>query len=1267
VFGTNATLASTTLTGRTKLTNATTTSLSITGRLFDNTSSAGTNGMVLKSTGSGFAWVATSTLGLTGLTAASIDTSAELAAILTDETGSGRSVFSASPAFSGTATFAALTATGTLTVANNINISDTNKGYQIGGNRILYASSTNSSTLVGSGAGAALLTSGIYNTVLGYQALSTATSSSNNTAVGFQALQFNRGGGENSAYGTQSLNNNTTGTQNTAIGFNSLRYNTTGYANTANGSYTLVYNTTGISNTASGYGSLFSNTTGDFNTALGKDAGHYLTDGSSAASTTDYSLFLGYNTKALTSNDQNSIVIGYNANGLGSNTVVLGNDSITTTALKGNVGIGTTTPSRKLTVAGTSFFGNTITASAINATGTLTVSNNINISDTTKGYQIGSARILYASSSNKSTLVGSGAGVALKSTGFSNVALGYDALLTATTSSSNTAVGAESLKFNRGGVSNVATGFQSLFSNTAGSYNTAVGSGALFSNTRGARNTAQGYQSLSSNIGGSSNTAFGESSLDNNITGSYNTAIGMNAGIDLNTASSTGFNTFIGFYAGGGITTGVNNTILGAQVTGLAATLSNNIIIADGAGNQRINVGATGNVGIGTSTPTNKLTVAGTSNFTGNLTLSSSSANIVLGSNYLSGDGGDEGLTVGPLGQVMIDYAGATYDLWLQGATTTIAGDTRNLALMGNSTNDDLILNVNTEYDCVSVGGLSCTAALDVTGTGQFSGNLTLSGSTANLAIGSNYVSGDGDDEGLIIEVDGDVLMSKDLSIVGTGFANSFAANSITGGTISSFAVARDGSLVVNQVATSTSGSDITVNVSGDQSVASTGGLYALYAVPTFSGTTGTQGTLAGVWSVPSLTSTGSTTSMYGGLFQPTKTGTGRVVNMYGLYSRAVNSNASGVVTNAYGLYIADSSETGVITNDFGVYQVDTGADNYFGGNVGIGSTTPGTKLSVNGNINITLSTTGTTNNAVCWDNAGSTLLYDCDATPADYAESYPTENNVAFGHIVMTTDTVVTTKIGTKVSKLAKAQKGASFVMGVTSDNFHDFTSAGKEEVASSHHPLPVALVGRVPVKVNLEGGDIAVGDSITVSSVAGVGTKATSTGSYTIGTALEPYTENDLEGGKDSVLVFVQNAIYNSPQDQIRASLFASALSDATEADIFTALLEDQTDTVWSRITKLAQGFVDGVLTVAGLKTDELCIGNTCVNEAQLIQVLDAINNPPATNTGGGSSSGGSGGSTGDGGGAGGDAGTTTPPTPPQDPPPSDPPPQDPVPPTP
>jgi len=113
-----------------------------------------------------------------------------------------------------------------------------------------------------------------------------------------------------------------------------------------------------------GYHALYSNTTGSQNTALGYNAGRYITGGSASNATSTNSLYLGYDTRALASGDTNEIVIGYQATGVGSNSVVLGNDSITKTILKGNVGIGTTDPgSYKLYVNG-SFYATSKSSSA---------------------------------------------------------------------------------------------------------------------------------------------------------------------------------------------------------------------------------------------------------------------------------------------------------------------------------------------------------------------------------------------------------------------------------------------------------------------------------------------------------------------------------------------------------------------------------------------------------------------------------------------------------------------------------------------------------------------------------------------------------------------------------------------------------------------------------------------------------------------------------------------------------------------------------------
>jgi hypothetical protein len=192
------------------------------------------------------------------------------------------------------------------------------------------------------------------NTRLGFEALNVVDTSTirSNTAVGYQALFSNTTGLINTANGTQALYSNTTGFSNTAVGGNALFSNTTGNNNTALGSNALTINTTGSNNTIIGRLSLSENTTGENNTAQGFQAGRFIANGTTANQTGSNSIFIGADTKALANGQTNQIVIGHNATGIGSNTVTLGNDSIVTTALKGNVGIGTTNPQGRLDVSG---------------------------------------------------------------------------------------------------------------------------------------------------------------------------------------------------------------------------------------------------------------------------------------------------------------------------------------------------------------------------------------------------------------------------------------------------------------------------------------------------------------------------------------------------------------------------------------------------------------------------------------------------------------------------------------------------------------------------------------------------------------------------------------------------------------------------------------------------------------------------------------------------------------------------------------------------
>ena len=193
-------------------------------------------------------------------------------------------------------------------------------------------------------------TTGGNNSALGFNSLTANTIGVSNSAFGHGSLQSNTTGGSNTAVGYGSLFNNTTATSNSAFGYSALYFNTTGASNTAIGNYSLFSNTTGVSNSALGLSALQNNTTGSGNSSIGFGSGQFIANKSTAATILNNSIMLGYNTSPLADNQTNQIVIGYDATGIGSNTVVLGNDSIVTTALKGNVGIGTTSPTAPLEV-----------------------------------------------------------------------------------------------------------------------------------------------------------------------------------------------------------------------------------------------------------------------------------------------------------------------------------------------------------------------------------------------------------------------------------------------------------------------------------------------------------------------------------------------------------------------------------------------------------------------------------------------------------------------------------------------------------------------------------------------------------------------------------------------------------------------------------------------------------------------------------------------------------------------------------------------------
>ena len=97
-------------------------------------------------------------------------------------------------------------------------------------------------------------TTGNYNSGVGANILSSNSTGSNNSAFGYSVLVLNSTGSNNSAVGYSALYNNTTGTNNNAFGVNALQYNTTGSSNLSFGQGSTRYNTTGSNNIVVGVG-----------------------------------------------------------------------------------------------------------------------------------------------------------------------------------------------------------------------------------------------------------------------------------------------------------------------------------------------------------------------------------------------------------------------------------------------------------------------------------------------------------------------------------------------------------------------------------------------------------------------------------------------------------------------------------------------------------------------------------------------------------------------------------------------------------------------------------------------------------------------------------------------------------------------------------------------------------------------------------------------------------------------------------------------------
>jgi hypothetical protein len=302
-------------------------------------------------------------------------------------------------------------------------------------------------------------------------------------------------------------------------------------------------------------------------------------------------------------------------------TTTLGNSNIFET-VGGDVGIATTTPAARLDVKGTGAFRDTLslipklthptlsvhgTAFAVSNTGLVTfvsgqtfpgtgtitgvtagtdltgggTSGSVTLNlDTTKVPQLGTANTFTGNQSVTGNVTASGQV--------------QGAVVNATTSLD---IGGSPFAFQVG--SNVFFGFAGN-TTMSGTFNTGGGAVALSSNTTGSGNAAYAEAALLDNTTGTDDAAFGTNALFHNTTGSFNTAIGVDA-LESNTTGSSLTCTGFGCAAADHLH---NATAIGAHAM---VKVSNALVLGSVAGVNGAT--ATVRVGIGTTSPTNLLTL----------------------------------------------------------------------------------------------------------------------------------------------------------------------------------------------------------------------------------------------------------------------------------------------------------------------------------------------------------------------------------------------------------------------------------------------------------------------------------------------------------------------------------------------------------------------------------------------------------------------------------------------------------------------------------
>jgi len=939
----------------------------------------------------------------------------------------------------------------------------------------LTASSLSPTLRVTDSAGSAALevrTGGLtsaQNSFIGYNSGRYNTTGFQNTGFGYSALRDVISGYGNTAMGSQSQLVNTAGSWNTSFGAQSLLANTVGWNNAAFGAASLASNTTGSNNTAFGTNALYSNTTASSNTAVGyysQFLGTTATQNTSVGFQSLYNNLTGGNNTALGHYSGRSLLSGSTNTFVG---YVSGYDSGTvTTTTTANSG-GGASPTASTTLPVTSVTGIAL-GEYVSGTGI-----------TNGTYVAGISGLNITLSQNATVNSGTSVSFAIQRFDASNTtAIGNGTLTTANNQIilGNSSVNQVNIQGNPSNsiyqTTTAGTTISSLLQLgnrlTSSSANTSSNGGTYFGINAPSSGTgsAADFINLQNNgtsvltVGSTGNTVHKTSTNSATAFQIQNAAGSSLLTVDTLTTSN--------LLTNGDMESSTNSTaVYGWATVGTGTTFQQTT--PTWQGKYALSVAATaGNANGGAS---NSYTFAANTTYTLSFYArvpSGTITDLVAGRQEISGTD----ITC-LTGQTLT----TTYTRFSCTFTTGATITSSNIFIQRSGTAAETFL-----IDGVQLQLGSSASTFNVGGAPQFSFN-TSKLQVMNSAGTTNYLSVDTVNNRTNL---GGTLVTNATNVSPDGARNGVAI--ILDPTTSASNVAAiamtNGSSYRYALRTAYSGSSFDVYLGDNQTA-------LVNSVVLQPGSTG----YAGV-DLPSTTGTQTN-----GFWVNRSAAGGTTTNMVNI------QNSAGTATNAL-------TFTGTFTNL--INSTNFTVSN--GGNV---------------TLNVASSSAGF---ALCTvaNGAGTKTIEDCAAAPsADYAEQYPLASGIGYGDIVATGSKVVNTyadengsvnwdKVKGQITELVRSSSvGQSNTVGVVSDNYGDFTSAG-HNIKEEDNPMPVALNGRVPVNMAPDSEPVSAGDYLTTSGTyPGKATKATGAG-YVIGKALASWSS-----GQEQVMVFVEPG-YNS-----------------------------------------------------------------------------------------------------------------------------------------